>query len=89
MATWDDHDSSVDDGGDIRIFVDDYDDGDFDELRLILILMNWCWFWWAERFKRLNAMFRKRISLHGRVPGDSYEKEIDLITFRTHFPTQP
>ena len=40
MATWDDHDSSVDDGGDIRILADDYDDGDFDELRLILILMN-------------------------------------------------
>ena len=33
MATWDDHDSSVDDGGDIRILVDDYDD--FDELMLI------------------------------------------------------
>ena len=40
MATWDDHDSSVDDGGDIRIMVDDYDDRDFDKLRLILILMN-------------------------------------------------
>ena len=40
MATWDDHDSSVDDGGDIRILVDDYDYGDFDGLRLILILMN-------------------------------------------------
>ena len=43
MATWDDHDSSVDDGGDIRILVrdvdnnDDYDDGDFDKLMLILM----------------------------------------------------
>ena len=37
MATWDDHDSSVDDGGDIRILVDDYDDGDFDELMLVLM----------------------------------------------------
>ena len=40
MATWDDHDSSVDDGGDIRILVDGYDDIDFDELMLILILMS-------------------------------------------------
>ena len=36
MATWDDHDSSVDDGGDIRILVryvdvNDDDDSDFDK----------------------------------------------------------
>ena len=31
MATWDDHDSSVDDGGDIRILVQDVDDNDDDD----------------------------------------------------------